>query len=131
MLAAGCSDSPMASAGAVFRDSAGIAIVENRVPRWAGDSGWRVVPQPSLVIGGSASPDSEQFSGAIAATRLSDGRILVGDRTDWKVRVYDQTGRQVSSFGRRGQGPGESRISPGSSAPPATASPSPTPCAAS
>ncbi|MGE0555148.1 MAG: hypothetical protein AB7R55_17095 [Gemmatimonadales bacterium] len=91
----------------VVRDSAGVVIVENRAPRWTAGQGWRVPADPTVVIGGSASPDDEQFAGAIAATRLRDGRILVGDRIDWKVRVYDQSGRQLGSWGRRGQGPGE------------------------
>lgn len=39
----------------------------------------------------------------------SDGRILFADHRAARVRVFDQSGRAIATFGRHGDGPGEFR----------------------
>jgi hypothetical protein len=54
--------------------------------------------------------DSVNGSGSInlAAVAMSaDGSVLVQDRKTTQFLVYDRTGKFVSTFGRRGNGPGE------------------------
>lgn len=35
------------------------------------------------------------------------GRLLVVDRTEYRIVVYDSTGHEVRTYGKRGPGPGE------------------------
>jgi hypothetical protein len=92
---------------ATVRDSAGIAIVEN--PAGAGDSlAWRIATRPELDVGGGAAP-SEQLFQALAATRLSDGRVVVANSGTHELRFYGPDGRHLLSAGRQGDGPGEFR----------------------
>lgn len=68
---------------------------------------WRVALMPDLSLGGSAAPLTEQFDGTWAARRLRDGRILAGDRSNWRVLIFGPDGRPQGQFGREGRGPGE------------------------
>src|SRR5690242_2066768 len=38
------------------------------------------------------------------------GQIVVWISADQNARIYDSTGRKIASFGRKGGGPGESRV---------------------
>src|SRR5688500_15639118 len=92
--------------GAVVRDSAGIRIVENDRPAWSDEQRWRVGPEPSVDIGGDSAP-AYLLNAVRGAQRLSDGRIAVMNGGSADVRLFDSTGRHLSTIGRRGQGPGE------------------------
>ena len=48
-----------------------------------------------------------EFSLVTSVRELADGRVLVLDRTEWKVLVADWTRRSVVPVGRNGSGPGE------------------------
>lgn len=108
VLLAACGDPPARTTTAtVVRDSAGIAIVEN--PAAAGDSlAWRIASRPALDVGGGATPGEQLFQ-ALAATRLSDGRVVVANSGTHELRFYGPDGRHLLSAGRQGDGPGEFR----------------------
>ena len=64
--------------------------------------------KPLVIIGGSAS-DDDGFEVIWDATRLRDGRIVVGDRGNSPTRVFSATGAALGEFARKGSGPGEIR----------------------
>jgi len=45
------------------------------------------------------------WAGSVA--RLSDGRIMVGNRGSSEVRMFDAVGNHLVSWGGEGEGPGE------------------------
>ncbi|MEO7358824.1 MAG: 6-bladed beta-propeller [Gemmatimonadaceae bacterium] len=66
-----------------------------------------VSTSPTLVIGGNEADESTTFGSIVGATRLPDGRILVGDRGDYNLRVFSANGKPLKHLGRKGSGPGE------------------------
>lgn len=76
---------------------------------------WSVSKEPSLQIGARTGPTEYLFgriaysagSGSRGVFRQSDGRIVVADRIDRTVRVFDRAGRFLLRFGGKGDGPGE------------------------
>jgi hypothetical protein len=97
VIACGSGDS--AGRAAAIRDSAGITIVENSGPAWAGNAGWRVADNPLVDIG-----DVDRVLGPV---RLSDGRLALANAGSSEVRIYDAKGALLKSSGRAGSGPGE------------------------
>lgn len=91
---------------AAMRDSAAIAIVENRAPS-AGS--WRLPDAPLLTIG----PDLTVEQSPLDPTAVfvgADDRIIVGDgnQVGWDaILVYEDDGRFVTKLGGKGRGPGE------------------------
>jgi len=86
-------------------DSAGIQIVTNPsldVP------GWAMEPDPVLQLGTVDEEGPEQFFRVSAARRLSNGELAIHDGSR-EIRVFDEDGSWVRSFGREGEGPGEYR----------------------
>jgi len=71
------------------------------------EDGIRVSASPTLVIGGNEADESTTFGVIVGATRLPDGRIVVGDRGEYNLRVFPADGKQQKRFGRKGSGPGE------------------------
>ncbi|HET7583686.1 MAG TPA: 6-bladed beta-propeller [Gemmatimonadaceae bacterium] len=104
---AGCADDSGAGGTAVVRDSAGVEIVENHAPAWTKERAWTVVPRPSFDVGGDPNDTTQQFSDVTAATRLSDGRIVVADAEVNALRIFGADGRFIAQAGRHGGGPGE------------------------
>ncbi len=88
------------------RDSAGIRIVESNAPRWTRRQAWTLSQKPVLEIG-SHDGSAHEFSRIAAVTRLHDGRIVVAERADLQLRMFDSTGRHIRTVGRKGQGPAE------------------------
>ncbi|MBC8089423.1 MAG: hypothetical protein H7Z40_19330 [Phycisphaerae bacterium] len=88
------------------RDSAGIRIVENARPFWTARTAWTLSAKPVLLIGGRAEP-GHSFARVGASTRLGDGRIVVAERAEMHLRIFDSTGRYQGTLGRKGQKPGE------------------------
>ena len=96
----------------VVRDSAGIEIVENRIPGWAADDVWTVAPQPEIVIGGNDAPaslgDSTHLVWSVTdVAPLSDGRVAVLSSREKRVFLFEPSGEFARSIGREGRGPGE------------------------
>ncbi|MCC6928411.1 MAG: hypothetical protein IT359_05390 [Gemmatimonadaceae bacterium] len=68
---------------------------------------WTVAPNPTVTIGGAAADTTDLLTAAVGATRLPDGRILVGDNADFSLRLFTASGRFLRAYGRKGNGPGE------------------------
>lgn len=108
----GCQSDTDQPPAVVLRDSAGIEIVENRVPAWAPDEIWTVAPQAELVIGGTdasaGSGDSTHLVWSVTdVAPLSDGRVAVLSSQEQTVFLFEPSGEFVRSIGREGRGPGE------------------------
>lgn len=52
----------------------------------------------------------ELFSSVQALAVSADGRIIVADRSEPRIRIFDARGRVQRTFGRTGAGPGELRL---------------------
>lgn len=96
-----------ASEGVVYRDSAGIRIIENLVPAWGAGEGWSLDDTPELRIGVVDGDPHYQFFRIVGAWRFADGRLAVVDGGTYELRYYDASGRFLSALGGRGAGPGE------------------------
>lgn len=91
-----------------FRDSAGIRIVENTRPPEGSRLDWRIGAEPIVSIGSTTQTEEPYlFTRVFGATRLSDGRIVIGDEQAKELRVFDQHGRHLETWGGHGEGPGE------------------------
>lgn len=99
-----CAGGGSSAGAASVRDSAGVRIVENSQP---GAEGWVVAQSPQVDIGGQAGDEAYDFGQVVAAYRLGDGRIAVGNGATFEIRFYDTAGVHAKSVGRQGSGPGE------------------------
>lgn len=90
------------------RDSVGIQVVENSRPPGGSRLAWRIGPEPTVTIGVLEGEDPYQlFHATTDATKLSDGRIVVVDRGTAELRVFDEFGTHLATWGGEGEGPGE------------------------
>ncbi len=102
---AGCEESAPIAAGMVTRaDSAGIAIVTSPPDAAAG---LELAATPRVAIGRLDGPEELQLYRVVGARRLSDGRLAVANAGSHEIRLFDETGRYLSSMGGEGEGPGE------------------------
>lgn len=106
VVLAACGSEP-AEAPFTVRDSAGIAIVENRGPSWGEGEGWTVEPEPLLAVGTLDGPDETQFFQLSDVGIRGDGTVLVLDQGDARVRAFSPDGTFLWGQGRQGEGPGE------------------------
>lgn len=67
----------------------------------------RLAPQPSLSIGGLTEDAHYMLSQVVGGIRLGDGHVVIADRFNNTLRMYDARGRFVREVGGEGQGPGE------------------------
>jgi len=106
LLLASCV-SPDNPSSTVVRDSAGVLIAES--PLEASGDEWRLELPPVLQIGrsvgGNDAPDL--FGHIMQVIRLSSGDIAVAEGMAGEIRVFDDGGGHLRTFGRRGEGPGE------------------------
>ncbi|MXW55299.1 MAG: hypothetical protein F4Z33_02640 [Gemmatimonadales bacterium] len=89
------------------RDSAGVTIVENQRPPLDSRLGWRVGLQATVSIGTAEGDAAYELFRVGGAMRFSDGRIVVANAGTGELRVYDQNGVHLASWGGQGDGPGE------------------------
>ena len=68
---------------------------------------WTVDATPILTLGESQADTNDMFSRVVGATRLPDGRVLVGDLGSYALRLFSPDGNMIRQFGRKGAGPGE------------------------
>jgi hypothetical protein len=110
-LVAGCSDLDAGRSGAAFtaRDSAGVEIVESAGPLWTAEQGWRIDPQPVVDIGVALGDTAYQLDRVRGVLRLRDGRIVIGE-LGATIKYFDGAGKHLTTFARRGQGPGEGNV---------------------
>ena len=92
---------------AVIRDSAGIRIVENPRPQADTRLGWEVGAEPVVSIGALEGDDPYLLDLVRGALTLADGRIVVENTGANELRVFDASGRYLSTWGGSGDGPGE------------------------
>jgi len=93
--------------GVLYRDSAGVEIVESTRPAWEEGVGWTVGPEPLLRIGVVEGDLAHQFTGITGAVRLPEGTVVVADDGSQEVRFFGLDGSHLKTVGRRGGGPGE------------------------
>lgn len=109
LVLAGCGAGEPVASGAVVRDSAGVAIVENASPEWRRGEEWRLAAAPEVEIGVVEGESAYQLHDVVDAARLSDGRIVVLNAGTHELRYYDAEGRHLVSVGGEGGGPSEFR----------------------
>lgn len=69
--------------------------------------GWTVDATPLLDISGELPSGGPKLGDPIAATRLSNGTIVVADRSLPAILYFDRSGGLTRTVGRKGKGPGE------------------------
>jgi hypothetical protein len=84
-----------------------LAVVVSSAQGQPAPARWTVDAQPVLTIGQNEADTNAILAVVAGATRLPDGRILVGDRGSFNLRLFAPNGRQERVFGRKGSGPGE------------------------
>lgn len=67
----------------------------------------RTVGPPVLTLGVAVGDPAHEFAGVVRARLLEDGGVLVALSRLRELRLFDQDGRLVRTFGRSGSGPGE------------------------
>ena len=92
---------------AIAFDSAGVRIVASNP--LGSDAACAVGEEPLLVVGDREDDPSHLFGRVVGAARLSDGSVAVVDGSAGEVRIFDDTGDHLRSFGGFGDGPGEFR----------------------
>ena len=111
LVALGCGasqDAAGSSPDLVRRDSAGVTIVEHPLSALESVSRWTVSATPSVAVGSDyGSSEAYEFYQIQAVDRLSTGEVVVLDGASQEIRVYDERGEHLRSFGGRGEGPGE------------------------
>lgn len=101
------SDRPGQWSGSVDTLQTGTIIVRNPSEGiWTSARSWRLVE--SLRIGSSEGTGPDVFGHIRALAVDGLGRIYVLESQTVEIRVFDRDGRHVRSWGRRGEGPGES-----------------------
>jgi len=107
LVLVGCAGPDDPSRSAVVRDSAGIWITEN--PYDAAGEEWRLQLPAVLEIGRSAEEGYGPglFGSIRQVVRLSSGNIAVADGLAREIRIFDEGGSHLVTFGGRGEGPGE------------------------
>lgn len=60
---------------------------------------------PTLIIGDNENDEAATFAGIEGTTRLPDGRIVVGDRGSYSIRIFSPQGKLLKQLGRSGAGP--------------------------
>ncbi|MDE2975709.1 MAG: hypothetical protein OXU64_13470 [Gemmatimonadota bacterium] len=88
-------------------DSAGIPVTTALAPLWEPGEGWTVGDEPLLDIGAVSEPAEYLLDDVTGVARLSDGGVVVGERTSGELRRYDRGGAFVWRTGGLGEGPGE------------------------
>lgn len=106
LILTSCGEAGPSSGEAFVRDSVGIRIVSSLVDE--ASPACRLL-EPTVRIGAVAGDTAAQLFDVRDAVRLGDGRIAALNAGTSQVRIYGPDGRLVTSFGRRGEGPGEFR----------------------
>ncbi|MHB1297151.1 MAG: 6-bladed beta-propeller [Gemmatimonadaceae bacterium] len=112
LLLVGCARSDessiVAGSGVTFDTIAGVVTVSAGGPTaWSDSSGWRLVEDGALE-GGVGTPGELVNPRDFAVDER--GYVYVVDTKPEVIKVFDEKGRFVRSFGREGAGPGEFRV---------------------
>jgi hypothetical protein len=104
IAAAACTTDGTPGVGMAARDSAGIEIVESRVPRVA----LGLADTASIELG--RDEGGMTFHGVAGVAALEDGLFVVADNSSRELRFFDASGAHVRTVGGEGGGPGEYRF---------------------
>lgn len=114
ILLAGCGESASEGVDATVRatgisviDSADIELVEVGADALDSLPEWTFSAEPTLTIGNTSGEDPYLFASVLAAVRLPSDEIVVVEGFDFEFRVFGPDGVYRTSFGGRGEGPGE------------------------
>ncbi len=77
---------------------------------WGPGEGWTVSAEPLVRIGAVDGPRDQLLDGVVAAVRMSNGDIVLGEWTTGELRRYDTEGTLVWRAAGQGEGPGEHRV---------------------
>jgi hypothetical protein len=66
-----------------------------------------VLRGPDLALGEDGGEGPLLFAHVAGVVEFADGTLVVAEGSDFTLRVFDRDGRHLSTFGRRGRGPGE------------------------
>ena len=88
-------------------DSAGIPITTALAPVWDPGEEWTISDEPLVQIGTVDGAAQYQLGSVVRAVRLSNGDIVLGDRSNTVLRRYDRNGVFMWEASRQGEGPGE------------------------
>ena len=102
-----CDRGSAANDAITMSDSSGVAIVMNDLERL--DASCSLGATPAMSIGVEDGGEEYMLDEVAGATRLSDGRVVLANRSTWQLRYYDPSGAYIRSTGRQGEGPGEFR----------------------
>ncbi|MEJ2239581.1 MAG: hypothetical protein P8X82_14890, partial [Gemmatimonadales bacterium] len=82
-----------------IRDSAGVAVVENRdSPMWGAGDAWKFTRVAR--IGVADGDPRHQFGGVSGLVALSDGRIVIADALNHNLRFFSPDGEYLLEIGR-------------------------------
>lgn len=100
-------NSPNNPSSTVVSDSAGVLITENSLV--ASGTEWGLQLPPILIIGQNEGTETGPglFGRINQAIRLSSGDIAVAENQAGEIRIFDDGGGHLRTFGKRGEGPGE------------------------
>jgi len=100
----GCRDRTPAT-GLTAVDSAGVELLTSRAPGWDEHTAWHL--SLDLDVGSADGPLG--FGRVLDVSPRRSGGFWVVDGQAKRVRGFDEQGRETTSFGRPGEGPGEFR----------------------
>lgn len=83
-----------------------VKVVENSEPKYDGQF-WEISTEPKLVMGVKEGEAAYQFYRVYDAVKLDNGNIWVSNSGSSEIRVFDENGKFITSFGGLGKGPGE------------------------
>ena len=106
-LGLACAGDVARNPGPAVRDSAGIRIVENMAPAWAGTPAWTVDSVPVVTIGRLGSDPDHELYGVRGAVRTRAGTIVVASNKTQELRFFGPDGGFLKRVGGPGKGPGE------------------------
>jgi hypothetical protein len=107
-LLAACSEADGAGGAKIVVDTLAGGVVQVTNPdqgTWEGGKPWRAVEAFRVGTMDGGGPEMWGFPADIEVDPI--GRVYVLDAAAMEVRVFDDAGRHVRTFGRKGGGPGE------------------------
>ncbi|NOT07973.1 MAG: hypothetical protein HOP28_07180 [Gemmatimonadales bacterium] len=69
---------------------------------------WPVASVPRISVGADTLDLAHELAGVSSARRLA-GRLVVANSGAFELRIYDSTGKYLTTVGQKGEGPGEFR----------------------
>lgn len=86
----------------------GATLIRNTsVGAWDDEDGWTLTEDLRIGAIDGEGPDAFGDAGRLSLAVHPDGRIYILDGQAQEIRVFDQSGEHIQTFGRGGAGPGE------------------------